>query len=241
MSELIYLDAVDSTNSYIKARLGELSDGAAVTAAYQTAGRGRHGHAWSASDGMLPLSLLFRDPSDIETLTARVGLGVCRAIESLYEQPPGISIKWPNDIIIDYRKVCGILCESVPFGDSINVIVGIGVNISQSAEYFLGEGLPNAGSLLTLTGCALDRRELFGRIVREVSAFAEKPFSECYDEFKSRLINLGRRVRIIGADGEQSAVAEDVAPNGFLICRGEGGLFEVGSGEVSVRGENGYI
>lgn len=241
MSKLIYLDAVDSTNSYIKARLAELSDGDAVTAELQTAGRGRHGHAWSANEGMLPLSVLLRDPRDIETLTARAGLGVCRAVESLYKDPPKIFIKWPNDIIIDYHKVCGILCESVPFGDSLNVIVGIGVNVSQSAEYFIGEDLPHAGSLLELTGSAPDKRMLFERAVREVCVFASKPFSECYDEFKSRLINLGRRVRVIGADGERNAVAEDVAPNGFLICRDERGTFEVGSGEVSVRGENGYL
>lgn len=245
MSKLIRLDAVDSTNSYIKARLSDMSDGDAVTAKRQTAGRGRRGHVWSASGGMLPLSILLRDPPDTETLTARVGLGVCHAIESFYDAPPRILIKWPNDIIIDYRKVCGILCESVLFGDSMNVIVGIGVNVSQSAEYFLGEGLPNAGSLLTLTGEAPDRDELFARIVGEVISVAAKPFSECYDEFKSRLINLGRRVRIIGggkADGVgRIAAAEDVAPNGYLICRDENGVFEVGSGEVSVRGENGYI
>ncbi len=241
MSKLIFLDAVDSTNSYIKARLSELSDGDAVTAARQTAGRGRHGHVWAANDGMLPLSVLLRDPCDIDTLTARVGLGVCRAIEGLYKEPPSIFIKWPNDIIINYHKVCGILCESVPFGDSLNVIVGIGVNVSQSAEYFFGEKLPHAGSLLGLTGFAPDRRKLFETIVCEVCAFAAKPFSECYGEFKARLINLGRRVKIIGADGERAAVAEDVAPNGFLICRDEQGRFEVGSGEVSVRGENGYL
>lgn len=245
MSKLIRLDAVDSTNSYIKARLSEMSDGDAVTAKRQTAGRGRRGHVWSASDGMLPLSILLRDPPDAETLTARAGLGVCHAIESFYESLPNILIKWPNDIIIDYHKVCGILCESVLFGDSLNVIVGIGVNVSQSADYFLGEGLPNAGSLLTLTGETPDRYALFTRIVEEVNAVVSKPFSECYDEFKSRLINLGRRVRIIGggkADGgERIAAAEDVAPNGYLICRDENGVFEVGSGEVSVRGENGYL
>lgn len=241
MGELVFLDSVDSTNSYIKARLVELSDGDAVTAEQQTAGRGRHGHAWSACEGMLPLSVLLRDPCDIETLTARAGIGVCRAIESFYKKPPFISIKWPNDIIIDYRKVCGILCESVPFGESLNVIVGIGVNVSQSTEYFIGEQLPHAGSLFALTGFAPDRRELFKSIVREVRLYAAKPFSECYDEFKSRLINLGRRVRIIGANGERTAVAEDIAPNGFLICCDENGTFEVGSGEVSVRGEDGYI
>lgn len=241
MSRIITLDEVNSTNSYIKARLSELSDGDAVTAARQTAGRGRNGHLWAADEGMLPLSLLLRDPPELETLTARVGLGVCRAVESLYQAPPRVSVKWPNDIIIDLHKVCGILCECVRFGDLPNVIVGIGVNVSQSEDFFHAESLPHAGSLLSLLGSAPDKRVLLESIVREVRGYAERPFSQCYDEFKARLINLGRRVRVIGADGERAAVAEDVAPNGFLICRDENGVFEVGAGEVSVRGENGYI
>ena len=242
---IIRLDEVDSTNNYIKSHLAEMSDGDAVTAQRQTAGRGRQGHSWADDGGMLPLSMLLRDPCDIETLTARVGLGVCNAVESFYmtsESPIKVMIKWPNDIIVDYHKVCGILCESVRFGDFVNVIIGIGVNISQSSEYFREQGLTNAGSLSELLGNAPDKNELLERIIEKVREYAAKPFSECCDEFKSRLINLGRRVRIIGGDGsERLAAAEDVAANGYLICRDENGVFEVSSGEVSVRGENGYI
>lgn len=242
---IIRLDEVDSTNNYIKTHLAELSDGDAVTAKRQTAGRGRRGHSWADDSGMLPLSMLLREPCDIETLTARTGLGVCNAVESFYktsEGPIKVMIKWPNDIIIDDHKVCGILCESVRFGDFVNVVIGIGVNISQSLGYFREQGLPNAGSLSELLGSAPNKNELLERITEEVNRFAAKPFSECREEFKSRLINLGRRVRIIGGDGtERLAVAEDVAANGYLICRDENGVFEVGSGEVSVRGENGYI
>lgn len=239
---IIRLDEVDSTNNYIKAHLAELSNGDAVTAEHQTAGRGRRGHSWDDDSGMLPLSMLLKDPRDIETLTARAGLGVCNAIESFYSNSAAVSIKWPNDIIVDYHKVCGILCENVRFGDFVNVIIGIGVNISQSSEYFQGQGLPNAGSLSELLGFAPERDELLKKITEKVNEYSVKPFSGCLDEFRSRLINLGRSVRIIGTDGsERAAIAEDVAPNGYLICRDENGVFEVGSGEVSVRGKNGYI
>ncbi|MDE7229191.1 MAG: biotin--[acetyl-CoA-carboxylase] ligase [Oscillospiraceae bacterium] len=243
INKLIFLDEVDSTNSYLRLHCRELPDGAAVTAERQTAGRGRHGHSWEdIGGGMLPMSVLLVDPPDRETLTARVGLAVCGALEKACG---GIkvrtAIKWPNDIIMADRKVCGILCESVCSGDRVYVICGIGINISQSEEQFLAEGLPHAGSLKMLTGVEPDRRRLFEDVAEAVKIRAAMPFSDCYDEFKARLINLGRTVKIIGADGERTAVAEDVAPNGFLICRDEGGLFEVGSGEVSVRGVNGYI
>lgn len=239
MDNVIFLDEVDSTNSYLKRRCGELPDGCAVTARLQTAGRGRRGHDWAANDGMLPLSILLKDPPERENLTARVGFAVCDAIESVCNT--AVSVKWPNDIIIDSRKVCGILCENVFFGDSANVIVGIGVNVSQNEEFFKAAGLPHAASLLMLTGKAPDRARLLAAIAERVKTRAAMPFSDCFDEYKHRLLNLNRQVRLISADGERAAVAVDVAPNGFLICRDENGEFEVSSGEVSVRGTDGYL
>lgn len=239
MIELIRLDEVDSTNSYIKRHIGELSDGCAVTARLQTAGRGRRGHEWAADEGMLPLSMLLADPPERGDLTARAGLAVCEAIEGLCSV--NASIKWPNDIIIGSHKVCGILCECVIFGDSPRVIIGIGVNVSQEAAFFERVELPHAASLLMAAGSAPSRDELARSIAENVIKRAAMPFAECYDEYKSRLINIGKTVKIISPDGEITATAVDVAENGFLVCHGENGVFTVGAGEVSVRGENGYI
>jgi len=241
VENIIFLEEVDSTNNYLKARCGALSDGTAVTARIQTAGKGRRGHAWSTNDGMLPLSVLLIDPPECETLTARVGLAVCSAIAEMYDKPPEPGIKWPNDVIVSSHKVCGILCESMRFGASTAVICGIGINISQDENYFRMVGLPNAGSLLMLTGTAPERNMLLKAVVSEVRNRAAMPFADCLDEYRRRLVNLGRSVKILGADGERVAEAVDVAPNGYLICRNENGFFEVGSGEVSVRGLNGYI
>lgn len=239
MIELIQLDEVDSTNSYIKRHIAELSDGCAVTARLQTAGRGRHGHDWAADGGMLPLSILLADPPERDCLTARAGIAVCEVIERLC----GVraSIKWPNDIIIGSHKVCGILCECMVFGDGARVIVGIGVNVSQDAAFFERAGLPHAASLLMAAGSAPSRDELASSIAENVIKRAAMTFSECYDEYRARLVNIGKTVKIISPDGETTATAIDIAENGFLVCRGENGVFTVGSGEVSVRGENGYI
>ncbi len=237
--KIIFLDEVDSTNSYLKKHCGELSDKTAVTARIQTAGRGRRGHAWAANEDMLPVSILLKDPPDIENLTARVGIAVCEATESVCET--SAFIKWPNDIIIRSHKVCGILCENVFFGECANVIVGIGVNVSQNEEFFARAGLPHAGSLLTLTGNAPDREELLTAVVDKVKERAAMTFSECYDEYKKRLLNLNKTVKIISSEGERLAEAVDVAANGFLVCRDENGVFEVSSGEVSVRGADGYL
>ena len=241
MENTIILDEVDSTNSYLKRRCAELSDGCAVTARIQTAGRGRRGHSWAANDDMLPLSILFKNPPERENLTARTGLAVCEAIEEMYENPPEIALKWPNDVIVNSHKVCGILCESVFFGDCMNIIVGIGVNVGQDEEFFKAAELPHAASLLMLTGIQPEREKLFSAIVEHVKNRVAMPFCECYGEYKARLLNLNKKVKIISASGERIAVAVDVAPNGFLVCRDENGEFEVSSGEVSVRGIDGYL
>ena len=139
--KIIKLSRVDSTNNYLKQHFEELPDGTAVTADLQTDGRGRRGHSWSADRGMLPLSVLLKNPREPETLTPRVGLAVCEAIEAIASKQSfsfSVGIKWPNDLIISYHKVCGILCESVFFGDKITAICGIGVNISQiSLAYYV--------------------------------------------------------------------------------------------------------
>ena len=241
MSDVIFLDEVDSTNNYLKAHCGGLADGCTVTARVQTAGRGRRGHDWAANEGMLPLSILLKDPPERDTLTARVGLAVCGALEEVCGDTLNAAVKWPNDVIVDACKVCGILCESVFFGDCVNVIAGIGVNVSQSEDFFKASGLPHAASLLMLTGKAPERGRLLEAIADHVKKRAAMPFSECLGEYRARLLNLNREVRLISESGERSAFAVDVAPNGHLLCRDENGVFEVSSGEVSVRGADGYL
>lgn len=241
MPDIIRLDEVDSTNSYLKARCGELPDGTVVTARLQTAGRGRRGHVWAADESMLPLSILLKDPPDIGSLTARVGLAVCEALENICGDKLKAGIKWANDVIVCERKVCGILCENVLIGDCANVVIGIGVNVSQSEAFFTANELPHASSLLVLTGKAPDRETLLSAIVSHVKELAAVPFSECIGEYRTRLINLDREVRLISAEGERAAIAVDVTSCGHLVCRDEDGLFEVSSGEVSVRGIDGYL
>lgn len=237
----IFLDETDSTNNYLKSHCNELCDQTTVTAQRQTAGKGRMGHSWADSSGILPFSVLLKDPVEPQNISARVGLAVCETLENALLRKFSVKIKWPNDIILENHKVCGILCESVRFGECLNVICGIGVNISQSEDYFIGAGLPNAGSVLSLTGEVLDRSTLLEEISERVIFRSKMPFKECFEEYKSRVINLGREVKIIRKNTEKTAFAEDISENGCLICRDENGLFEVNSGEVSVRGKEGYI
>ena len=237
----IFLEQTDSTNSYLKAHCNQLPDKTAVTALLQTAGRGRLGHSWEGTPDMLPMSVLLKNPKEPVNLSARAGLAVCEALENALFKRVRAGIKWPNDVILDNHKVCGILCESVRFGDCLNVIIGIGINLAQSENYFIEAGIPHGGSLFSLTGILPNRNALFEDISERVVERCEMDFSECAEEYEKRVLNLGREVRIIRGENVRNAFAEGISENGFLICRDENGIFEVNSGEVSVRGKEGYI
>lgn len=238
---MIILDSVDSTNAYLKSRRNELSDCAAVTARLQTAGRGRMGRAWAANDGMLPLSVLLKKPPFPATITLCAAVAVCNALERAFPEVK-THIKWPNDIIVSGFKVCGILCESVCFGDSIDIICGIGVNLTQDGDFFAAAELPHASSLKLLTGMECDRMALAEDIASGVISLSRTGFKCVYEQYKSRCITLGRQVKLIENGKESLAFAEDIAQNGFLVCTDDRGVrFEVNSGEVSVRGLMDYI
>lgn len=241
MSRLITLERTDSTNSYIREHLAELSDGDTVIALTQTAGRGRRGHIWTADEGALAMSVLLRNPPYPAAVTLCAGVAVCEALEALSRDFPKAEIKWPNDVLIGGFKVCGILCESVVCGDKFDVICGIGVNLSQSRESFDAAGLPHAASVLQTAGIAPERDALALGIAQRLRKLCNSGFAEIRSNYRDRCITLGREVRIIGENGERTAFAKDITENGFLICRDENGAFEVNAGEVSVRGLLGYI
>lgn len=237
----IHLDEVDSTNSYLKQHRSELPDGTLVTAGLQTAGRGRRGHDWLADRGMLPLSLLLKNPPHPDTVTLCAAVAVCGALEKLFPQE-SFGVKWPNDIILRGHKLCGILCESVCFGSSIDIICGIGVNISQTAEFFEKSNIPHGGSIEMLTGKTVQNREALAEDIAErLYGSTREGFDAVSVEYKEHCLTIGKRIRIIENGNEREAFAEGIAPNGFLICTDESGRFEVNSGEVSVRGLLDYI
>jgi len=250
-SEVRWFNVIDSTNTYLKkAALEGAPNGTVVIADRQTAGRGRMTRSFESPEGKgIYLSVLLQPDMPVERLlsvTAMAGVAVCGAVERVCGVRPGL--KWPNDLELGNRKVCGILTELVMNERGCpNVIVGIGVNVSQSAEDFT----PEVSKMATSLAAALDREvprevlaaELIEELDKLYAALLKDDLAAYLAAYRKDCINLGRAVQLIHPDGgRETAEALDVDEAFGLVVRTEDGVVKtIRSGEVSVRGLYGYI
>lgn len=243
-----YADTVDSTNTQVK-HLGDQNapQGTAYIADRQTSGKGRRGHEWESPAGTnAAFSFLLRPdfaPSRASMLTLVAGMAVAKAVLRLTDLP--VKIKWPNDIVISGKKICGILTEMSAEIERISyVVVGIGININNDA--FPDNIKDVATSLKIESGHELHRADVVKEVLQAFAEYYEKfaktgDMTELIDEYNSMLINAGKKVQILGKDsfvGEAQGIDEE----GRLLVKDEkGNIQAVMSGEVSVRGVYGYV
>lgn len=190
-------------------------DGRVVVADRQTAGRGRAGRRWESPGGVsIHVSLLLRGlPSGRAPLVSLAGgVAVARAVEAVAGAEP--ELKWPNDVLVDGRKLCGILGELAPGGG--HLVCGIGVNVRQTADE-LPAGV-EATSLKLATARDVDRTELLVRILRELDVLVEA--TDWLDEYRRRSGTIGREVRVELSDGVVTGVATEVRDDGALVVAG---------------------
>ncbi len=231
----------DSTNN--RAKEEHVSpDGSLFIAEIQNHGKGRLGRGWEAPAGVgIWMSILLKPdltPSDVSQITLIAGLAVCRAIGC------GAKIKWPNDIVIGSKKVCGILTEMSAEMERVNYVVcGIGINVN--IESFDGELAKKATSLLIESGIKHDRAEIVSRGLTEFESlytdFLKNGLSNILPEYKRFCVTLNREVQVVYKHQSIIAAAVDIAEDGSLIIEKDGKKITVNSGEVSVRGIYGYI
>ena len=248
---LICLESVDSTNLYARQlAMAGAADGTVVTADRQTAGRGRLGRDFQSPGGLgIYLTALLRPDCPLEqvsALTAWTAVAVCDAVEELCGIRPGI--KWPNDVILDGRKLCGILTELELEAETAAlryVVVGLGLNVSQTEADFGPEVAPVAVSLAQALGRAPRRAEAAGAVIAALDRMAAdfpRRWGEWLERYRADCLTLGRPVRLLRAGGEEEAFAEAVGEDFALVVRFPDGRREaVSSGEVSVRGLLGYL
>ena len=246
---LVLYEETASTNLDAKKLAAQGAEhGTLVVADMQTAGRGRRGRTWLSPAGeSVYMSLLLRPrckPEQASALTLVMALAVLQAVREL--QPQNCGIKWPNDIVMNGKKICGILTEmSMKKMDIDYVVIGVGINANQSI--FAEEIADTATSIFEQSGERVDRAWLICRVMHYFEqAYAE--FEKTWDltgliELYNRyLLNKDRQVRVLDPKGEYEGVALGINEQGeLLVKKQDGSLVEVYAGEVSVRGIYGYV
>ena len=246
--KLYYYDVTDSTNTDCKRYMEEEGvHGTLVVADMQRAGKGRRGRSWESPSGhAIFMSLGLKpeiSPNKASMLTLVMALAVCDGIAGVTGQETGI--KWPNDVVLHQKKICGILTEMSAQIDYINyIVVGVGINVSN--ESFPEEVAATATSLYLLTGVRISRAKLAAKIMAEFEKYyaiylETQDLSGVMNEYNCHLVNRGRSVRVLDPRKEYTGVAQGINQNGELLVQTEDGTAHVSSGEVSVRGVYGYV
>lgn len=245
------LEEVDSTNTACKRLAAEgAPDGTVVIADCQTAGRGRRGRSFVSPRGMgLYLSVLWRPacpPEPLLPLTALTAVAVCRAVE----RTGGVSprIKWPNDLVLDGRKLGGILTELSLEGETGRVdyvVVGIGINCRQRRSDFPPELADMATSLDMALSHFVKRAALAAALIEELDTLRREMLddpAQWLPYYRTHCLTVGKRIQILKDDKRTEAEAVAVDERYGLVIRRDNGTEEVlRAGEVSVRGLYGYV
>ena len=244
---LIVLPEVDSTNTYLKQLASNgAPDETAVLSIRQTAGRGRRGRSFLSEPGGLYLSYLIRpheSAQELLHLTALAGLCVCNAVRQVTGMQP--SIKWPNDPVLNGKKLCGILTElsvSLETQEPEYVVIGIGINCNQTQ---FPQELDMATSLRIEAGRPADVNAIAAALLLELSRMRREFLSRKSDwiaAFSQNCLTVGKDIQILRAGTVRQAKATGIGPDAELLVEyPDGTSVSVSSGEVSVRGLYGYV
>lgn len=246
--KIIYKPEMKSTNEEGKRQaLQKCEDGLLIICDNQTKGKGRLGRSWQGEKyaGIYMSMVLYPHmlPVDVPKITLITGIAVMRAVNSV----TGLKtkIKWPNDIIVNGKKLSGILCEMSAEMERVNyVVIGIGINVN--SEEFAGELKEKATSVYIETGKKFKRCDIINCFLREFkecySEFAKNGFGPFVNEYNKNCANTGMEVKTVGGKTQYRGRAKGVNEKGELIIEGDKGEIAVMAGEVSLRLENGrYI
>ncbi|WP_022846972.1 MULTISPECIES: biotin--[acetyl-CoA-carboxylase] ligase [unclassified Desulfurobacterium] len=229
--KIISLETIDSTNEYLKRESHKPIT--VVTANHQTGGKGRRGRKWISPPGKgLYVSFLFEKPknfSNVQIVSLSTAVAVAKTLNTLKK---GFRIKWPNDILFNGKKVCGILPEL----SGNRIIVGIGVNLLHSREELKETEYP--ATSLKLEEVDFDRETLTLSLVESVVNYFDKTVKGTFEtkEFESlSIVKPGSRIIVKKQDGIEKVTALGIDREGCLIVEKDGKVERLFSAEISVR------
>jgi len=190
---IVKLDIIDSTNNYLKKQDELFNDGTVVVAKTQTAGRGRSNHQWVSEEGNLYFSFLVKrniSRNKIFTFTVLTSMAVINLLKK-YEIIG--SIKYPNDILVNNQKICGILIESSGSKELEYVVVGVGFNVNQLDFKDLNQV---AVSLRQVTNKEYEIKEIFTNFIKEYNLLEQSDFTTVFQEYLNYSIIINQKVKI---------------------------------------------
>lgn len=236
----IYADELESTNSVLLAKNKKQNiDGTVVFAEKQIKGRGRKDRIWYSAKGLnLTFSILVLNEnllrSNINLINFSAALAVAVSIENLYQLKT--QLKWPNDVLINKKKIAGILLESSSQGNKIEkLIIGIGVNVNQTL--FQGSFAIEPTSIKSELGHAVEREKFLAEILNNFEEFInvlpENP-SYILKDWRSKCDMIGERISVTEGENVRDGIFEDVDENGFLLLRVKNKIEKIHFGDVSM-------
>ncbi len=237
---VFYTDSVTSTNDVAKAAARDMNlEEAVFIGGEQTAGKGRKGRVWASKPGQgVYMTFLMRpktDPEKISGLTLAAAVAVCGAIEAVSDAKP--LIKWPNDVIVDGKKAAGILTESMLNMDGVEFVV-CGIGINTDASLFEDDIKDTAFALKsnnTLLAAAV-----IDRLMDGYDQFTKNGLAPFMEEFRSRSAISGT-VTVSGMGGSETGELLGYDDDGAILLSCAGQTKRFVAGEISLRGENGYV
>ena len=222
--KIIRLEEIESTNSYAKEHIAEFEDRTAIITKRQTAGRGRLNRSWvDLGENNLFLSIVLK-PSETfneiyPNITQYLSVALCRVLETYGLKT---QIKWPNDVLIDGKKIAGILSETVMQGQKLNgIVLGIGVNLNSTQEKI--DKIPDkiATSLNIETGKNIDTDEFLDKLLTEFFAnydeFLKKGFLYIKYDYINKNCFLNKNLRVQVFNKIKTGLAKEITDNGELV------------------------
>ncbi len=240
-NQIIFLTETTSTNDIIKNYAqNQEPEGLVVVANSQTKGRGRSGKVWYSQAGGLYFSILLRPQlplSEIAKLTLLTGVTLVEVLRKHHQLP--VLLKWPNDVLINNRKLAGILVEMATSGaNAKHLVVGIGINTNQQAiDQEIAE---IAISMESILNKPIDNKLLLSKILKRFEhnyqLFTAQKYNHFIDLVKKYSATIGRNVTVITEEETYLAKAIDITAKGQLVVEKTNGTRHlINSGEVSIR------
>jgi len=216
-----YFEEINSTQDYAKKVYAKSKTGFVIFADKQTLGRGRNGRVWESPVGGLWFSFDMEFGDIGELFTPAVGVATREVLQEVYKCKP--ELKWPNDLVLDGKKVGGIICEKINDG----VIVGIGINTN--TEKIEEE---KAGTFFEKTGITVDNHEVMNRIIKRCKETVKLKADIIVKKFRENMAYRGK-VCFVSVINEDAKIL-DIADNGHLIIETNSGIKEVSAGEINI-------